>query len=55
MPVVIFTGMPTALQVDEAYRMGANSFLEKPHEFAEMVNLVASLYATWSTCLRPSM
>jgi len=55
MPVIIFTGMPTAIQVDEAYRLGANSFLEKPHEFSEMVNLVASLYATWSTCLRPSM
>jgi DNA-binding response OmpR family regulator len=55
MPVVIFTGMPTAVQVDEAYRLGANSFLEKPHEFSEMVKLVGSLYATWSTCMRPSM
>jgi len=55
MPVVIFTGMPTANQVDEAYRLGANSFLEKPHEFADMVKLVASLYTTWSTSLRPSM
>jgi CheY-like chemotaxis protein len=55
MPVIIFTGLPTAARVDEAYKLGANSFLEKPHDFSDMVKLVASLYATWSTCLRPSM
>ncbi len=55
MPVVIFTGLPTAARVEEAYKLGANSFLEKPHDFSDMVRLVASLYATWSTCLRPTM
>jgi CheY-like chemotaxis protein len=55
LPVVIFTGHETPALVDQAYRLGANSFLAKPHDFKKAVDLVASLYAVWSVAKRPTV
>jgi CheY-like chemotaxis protein len=55
LPVVIFTGLPTELRMEEAYRLGANSFLEKPADFMQTVKLVQSLYTIWTTALRPTL
>jgi CheY-like chemotaxis protein len=55
LPVVIFTGHGNPALVDEAYRLGANSFLSKPDDFKEAVNLVSSLYSVWSVAKRPTV
>jgi len=55
LPVVIFTGHGSPALVDEAYRLGANSFLAKPDDFKQAVSLVASLYSVWSMAKRPTV
>jgi len=55
LPVVIFTGHSTPAMVEEAYKLGANSFLAKPANFPQTVELVSSLYAIWSIAQRPTV
>jgi len=55
LPVVIFSGHPEPKLIDEAYRLGANSFLAKPVKFEQTVELVGSLYTAWSTAKRPTL
>ena len=55
LPVVIFSGHPEPQLVEQAYRLGANSFLEKPTQFDQTVALVGSLYNAWSTAKRPTV
>jgi two-component system response regulator len=55
LPVIIFTGHTTASLVEEAYKLGANSFLSKPTDFSQTVSMVASLYAAWSAAKRPML
>jgi two-component system, response regulator len=55
LPVVIFTGHNTPAMVEEAYKLGANSFLAKPANFSQTVELVSSLYAIWSIAQRPTV
>ena len=52
LPVVIFTGHPSVQTREEAFRLGANSFHEKPHNFDEIVVFVKALYQTWSAARR---
>jgi two-component system, response regulator len=54
LPVVIFSGHGNPALVDEAYRLGANSFLAKPDDFKQAVSLVSSLYSVWSLAKRPT-
>jgi CheY-like chemotaxis protein len=55
LPVIIFTGHPTPEHMEEAYKLGANSFLVKPNGFHETVKLVRALYETWSLARRPRL
>jgi CheY-like chemotaxis protein len=55
LPVVIFTGHSTPEMVEAAYKLGANSFLAKPRNFPQTVELVSSLYAIWSLAQRPTV
>jgi CheY-like chemotaxis protein len=55
LPVVIFTGHSSPSIVEEAYKRGANSFLAKPANFPQTVELVSSLYAIWSIAQRPTV
>jgi CheY-like chemotaxis protein len=55
LPVVIFTGQSTPAMVEEAYKLGANSFLAKPADFSQTVDLVSSLYSIWSIAQRPTV
>jgi CheY-like chemotaxis protein len=55
LPVVIFTGCSTPERMKEAYDLGANAFHEKPVSFSDTVNLVGTLYRTWSTARRPAL
>jgi CheY-like chemotaxis protein len=54
LPVVVFTGHSTPAMVEEAYKLGANSFLAKPANFPQTVEIVSSLYAIWSIAQRPT-
>lgn len=55
LPVVIFTGHSSPALVEEAYRLGANSFLAKPDDFKQAVSMVGSLYSVWSVAKRPTL
>jgi CheY-like chemotaxis protein len=46
--VVVLTSSNLQADVDRAYELGANSYLVKPVEFAEMVNLIQRFEAYWS-------
>ena len=46
--VVVLTSSNLQADVDRAYELGANSYLVKPVEFDEMVNLIQRFEAYWS-------
>ncbi len=46
--VVVLTSSNVQADVDRAYDLGANSYLVKPVEFHEMVNLVQRFEVYWS-------
>ena len=45
--VVIFTSSEEAHDIDRALKLGANSYLVKPHSIQELSDLVASLKKHW--------
>ncbi|HVT12002.1 MAG TPA: response regulator [Fimbriimonadaceae bacterium] len=47
-PVVVLTGGASPAKIDELYRRGANSFIEKPTTSAEFSVLVANLARYWT-------
>jgi CheY-like chemotaxis protein len=47
--VVVLTTSDRIQDVNEAYRLGANSFLVKPLEFAELRNMLTALHEYWVT------
>jgi CheY-like chemotaxis protein len=47
LPVVIFTGHGNPSLISEANELGANSFLPKPADFHEAVQIAGSLYKAW--------
>jgi CheY-like chemotaxis protein len=57
--VVVLTSSNLQSDVDKAYDLGANSYLVKPVEFDEMVNLIKRFEAYWAeinrTPTNPSM
>ena len=55
LPVIILSGRLTPAVRDEAARLGANSVLAKPQDFSTSVELVANLYALWSSVQRPTL
>ncbi len=46
--VVVLTSSNLQADVDRAYELGANSYLVKPVEFDEMVNLIQRFEAYWT-------
>ncbi len=46
--VVVLTSSNLQADVDRAYELGANSYLVKPVEFEEMVNLIRRFEAYWT-------
>ena len=46
--VVVLTSSNLQADVDRAYELGANSYLVKPVEFAQMVNMIQRFEAYWS-------
>jgi CheY-like chemotaxis protein len=46
--VVVLTSSNLQTDVDRAYELGANSYLVKPVEFSEMVNMLQRFEAYWT-------
>ena len=46
--VVVLTSSNLQADVDRAYELGANSYLVKPVEFNEMVNMIQRFEAYWA-------
>jgi CheY-like chemotaxis protein len=46
--IVVLTSSNLQSDVDKAYELGANSYLVKPVEFNEMVNLIQRFEAYWT-------
>jgi len=46
--IVVLTSSHLQSDVDRAYELGANSYLVKPVEFTEMVNLIQRFEAYWT-------
>jgi CheY-like chemotaxis protein len=49
LPVVVFSGSELQEDIQQAYAVGADSYLVKPLGFTELVNLVKTLNADWIT------
>ena len=45
--VVILTSSEDVKDVNDAYRLGANSFLMKPYDFADLVSLAKTIQTYW--------
>ena len=52
-PVVVLTASEDIRDVNEAYRLGANSFLVKPLDFQNSLVLVKALHKYWLRSRRP--
>ena len=52
LPVVVFTAQDDPKMIRKAQELGANSYLLKPRQFHQTVQLVSSLYAAWSKSAR---
>ena len=46
--IVVLTSSNLQSDVDKAYELGANSYLVKPVEFDDMVNLIKRFEAYWT-------
>jgi CheY-like chemotaxis protein len=55
LPVVVLTAQNAPELVEQALKLGANSFHAKPTDFAAMVDLVRTLYKVWSMAKRPQL
>jgi CheY-like chemotaxis protein len=47
LPVVVFTAQDDPKMIRKVQELGANSYLLKPRQFHQTVQLVSSLYAAW--------
>jgi CheY-like chemotaxis protein len=47
LPVVVFTGSDDALDAQRAYRLGANSYFQKPPNLENLYDLVPNLCEFW--------
>ena len=52
-PVVILTSSKEARDISEAYRLGANSFVEKPLEFDKYMSAVSEIANYWMSVNLP--
>ena len=53
-PAVVLSSSFLEQDIDEAYRLGARSFLSKPFAYEELVRDMKSFLAFWSECLLPN-
>jgi CheY-like chemotaxis protein len=54
LPVVVFSSSVNVQDMMECYELGANCYVEKPYEFAKLVELLDSLARFWRNASRAS-
>lgn len=54
-PVVVLSGSGLETDIEEAYRLGANTYFTKPGQLAELRNIIASLIDYWRRSERPTI
>lgn len=52
-PVVMLTSSREDRDIDEAYRLGANSFVVKPVDFHEFIDVIKQIGAYWAVVSEP--
>jgi CheY-like chemotaxis protein len=55
LPVVVLTGHAGPELIEQALKLGANSYHVKPNDFGGWVELVRTLYTIWSSAKRPKL
>lgn len=48
MPVIVFTSSAEERDVVASYRLGANSYIRKPHHFEELTSILEKIVTYWS-------
>tara|TARA_Y100000813_G_C24065071_1_gene305930 strand:+ start:108 stop:554 length:447 start_codon:yes stop_codon:yes gene_type:complete len=51
-PVIVFTTSSAERDIEETYRLGAQSYIEKPFSFDEQVRLLREIERYWTTTSR---
>jgi CheY-like chemotaxis protein len=54
-PTIVLSASRIPEDVQEAYRLGANSYFVKPIEFEELGGLIRLMHAYWNRAERPSV
>jgi CheY-like chemotaxis protein len=54
-PVVVLSGSGLETDIEEAYRLGANTYFTKPGQLAELRKIIASLIDYWRRSERPAI
>ncbi len=52
-PVVVLTSVPTDRDRIESYKLGVNSYIEKPLEFDDFMQVVANIGFYWAALNKP--
>jgi len=52
-PAIVYSSSGIERDVLEAYRVGANAYIEKPSSMKEMVNILQFTWEFWSRCKCP--
>jgi CheY-like chemotaxis protein len=52
-PVVMLTSSREDRDIEEAYRLGANSFVVKPVDFHEFIDVIKQIGAYWAVVSEP--
>jgi CheY-like chemotaxis protein len=47
MPVIVFSSSGAAADIDQAYELGANSYLVKPFDFRQLTEMVRRIVGYW--------
>lgn len=48
LPVIVFTSSREERDVVASYRLGANSYVRKPHDFEELTSILEKIVTYWS-------
>jgi CheY-like chemotaxis protein len=54
-PVVVLSGSGLETDIEEAYRLGANTYFTKPGQLAELRKIIGTLIDYWRRSQRPSI
>ncbi len=55
LPVIVLTAQESPELMEQAFKLGANSYHVKPPDFGGWVELVRTLYNVWSMAKRPKL